>query len=82
MVRLEPELVGNLGEGIPGVVDMDLIEDIIAKLIEVWPAVGGLQGDIVADQGDGTWLVRADKGVQIGAVGHRVLGDFGCFTMR
>src|SRR5437899_693855 len=76
-VRLETELVGDVLDRISVIVDFDLIEDIIAELIEVWPAIRSLQGNVVGDQGDGVWLVRADKRVDISIISYRVLRNFG-----
>src|SRR5205085_9397277 len=79
--RLETELVRDFGKPIPIIVDQDLIEDIIAELKEVGAAGWLLQRDIVADQGDRVWSVRADKGVGIGIISHRIFRNFGRFAM-
>ena len=59
------------------VVDVDLVEDVVAELVEVRAAVGRLERDVVGDQGDGGRVVGADERVQVGAVGDGILGDLG-----
>jgi hypothetical protein len=74
-------LVGDFSEGVPVIVDLDLVEDIIAKLKEIRATRWLLQRNIVADQGDCVWSVGADKGIDISIVSHGIPGNFGCFTM-
>jgi hypothetical protein len=65
----------SFGETVTVVVDVDLIEHVLAELVEVRAARRSLKRDVVGDQGDGIRLVRTDERVDIGTVGHRVLGD-------
>ena len=64
------------------VVDVDLVQHVVAELVEVRAAGRRLQRDVVGDQRDRVRLVRADERVEVGAVGDRVLGDLGRFAMR
>ena len=77
----ELELVGDVGIAVAVVVDVDLVEHVVTELVEVGTAVGGLQRDVVGDEGDGVWCVGADERVQVGGVGDGVLGDLGGLTM-
>jgi hypothetical protein len=61
---------------------VDLVQDVVAELVEVRAARRSLQRDVVGDQGDGVGVIRADERVDVGAIGHRVLGDFRCLAMR
>ena len=79
--RVEPELVGDVGVGVVVVVDMDLVEDVVAELVEVRPTGGLLEGHVIGDYRDRAGVIGADEGVKVGAVGDGVLGDFGRFTM-
>ena len=72
---LEPELIRDVTLGRAAVRDTDLIEHVVAELVEVRSTVWLLQGDEVGDQRDGVRAVRADEGVDVGVVGDRVLGD-------
>ena len=78
----EAELVGDVGPAVAVVVDVDLVQHIVAELVEVRAARRPLQRDVVGDQGDRVRLIRADERVHVGAVGHRVLGDFRCLAVR
>src|SRR5262249_1806865 len=64
------------------VVDEDGVEDVVAELVEVRAAGRVLQGDEVADEGDGGGVVWADEGVDVGVVGDRILADLGGLPMR
>ena len=74
-VGLEPELVDDVRIGVHVVVDHELIQHVVAELVEVRAAGRSLERDVVHDQGDGVRLVRADEGVRIGVVGDRILRD-------
>jgi len=78
---LKPELVGDVGPGAGPVGDVDLIEDIVAELVEVGAAVGLLQGDEVRDEGDPVGVVGTDERLDVGVVGYRVLGDLRCLAV-
>ena len=78
----ELELVADVGVAVVVVVDVDGIEDVLAELVEVGPAVGRLERDVVGDDGDMVGLVGADERVEVGRVGDGVLGDLGRFTVR
>ena len=69
----EPELVGDVRLGVAVVVDVDLIQHVVAEGVEVRAAGRALERDVVRDQGDGARAVRADERVDVGAVGYRVL---------
>ncbi len=66
----------------PPVGDVDLVQHVVAELVEVRAAGRALQRHVVRDQGDGVRAVRADEGVEVGAVGDRILGDLGSFAVR
>jgi hypothetical protein len=61
---------------------VDLIEHIVAGKVEVRAAGGGLERDVVGDEGDRVRTVRADEYIHVGAVGDRVLGGLRSFAMR
>src|SRR5215207_4893448 len=77
----EPELVGDVGLRISVVVDVDLVEDVVAELVEVRSAGGALQRDVVGDQGHCVWLVRTDERVDVGVIGDQVLRDLRCLAV-
>ena len=78
---LEPELVGDVGPGAGPVGDVDLVEDVVAELVEVGATVGLLQGDEVRYEGDLVGVVGTDKRVDVGVVGYGVFGDLGCLAV-
>jgi hypothetical protein len=78
---LESELIGDICSSIPIIVDVDLVQDIIAEFIEIWSTCRAFQGYLVSDQGDRVGLVRADKRVDVGIVGHWIFGNLGRFAM-
>ncbi len=78
----EPELIGDVGPAVAVVVDVDLVEDVVAEFEEVGTAVRTLEGYVVGDQGHTAAVGRADEGVEVAGVGDRVLRDLGGFTMR
>ena len=71
-----------LATAIAGVVDLDRVQDVVGKLIEVRPAVGGLERDVVGNDRYGAGDIRADKSVEVGRICRRVLGNLRRFTMR
>jgi len=77
----EPELVADVHVTVTVVVDVDGVQDVLAELVEVGPAVRSLQGDVVGDQRDAVGLVGTDEGVEVGRVGDGVLRDLGRFTV-
>ena len=84
MVHLgaEAELVGDVRLAVAGVVDVDLVQDVVAELVEVRAAGRLLQRDVVGDQRDRARVIRADERVHVGTVGDRVLGDLRRLAMR
>src|SRR5512132_2528304 len=73
--RVEPELVAQIGLTVSAVVDLDLVEDGVVEAVEVRPARGLLERDVVRDHRDRIRVVRADKRVQVGVVRTWVLAD-------
>ncbi len=78
---VEAELVGDIGIGVVVVVDMDLVEDVVAELVEVRPTGRLLEGHVVGDYRDRAGVIGADEGVKVGAIGDGVLGDLRRFAM-
>src|SRR5207248_213202 len=78
----EGEAVDDVADSIAVVVDVDLIQDVVAKLVEVRTGGGTLQRNVVRDHRDGVGRVRAHEGVGVGAVRDRVLGDLRSLSMR
>jgi hypothetical protein len=58
---LEEEVVGDVGRGLAAVADVQGVEDVVAELIEVRAPRRKLEGDVVADDGDGARLVGLTK---------------------
>ena len=77
----EPELVRDVGDAVAVVVDVDLVQHVIAELEEVGAASRILERDVVRDERDRVGFVRADEGVGVGVVGYRVLRDLWSFAM-
>jgi len=80
--RPEPELEGDVRPGVVVVVDVDLVQDLVAERVEVRAACRALERNVVGDERDRVRLVRADERVHIGTVGHRVLGDLRRLAVR
>ena len=78
---LEVERVGDVVLAVAAVVNVDLVQHVVAERVEVRPARRALQGDVVGDQRDRVGLVGADEGVHVGAVGNRVLRDLRCLAV-
>jgi hypothetical protein len=78
---VEPEPVRHVGPAVPVVVDVDLVADVVAELVEGRATRGLLERHVVGYQGHRARPVRADERVDVGAVGDRILGDLGRFTM-
>jgi hypothetical protein len=74
-LRLERELVGDVGVAVAVVVDVDLVEHVVAELEEVRAPERRLERQVVGDHRDGRRVVRADERVRVGVVGDRVLAD-------
>jgi hypothetical protein len=81
-LALELEQITDVRLPVTVVVDVDGVEDVGPELVEVRPPVRRLQGDVVGDDRHGLGVVGAHEGVEVGAVGHRILRDLGRFTMR
>ena len=79
---VELELVGDVSVAVTVVVDEDLVHDVVAELVEVWPARRLLERNVVRDDRDGVGVVGADERVEVRAVSDRVLGDFRGFSVR
>ena len=82
VAAVEPELVGDVGDPVAVVVDVDLVEHVVAELEEVRAAGGLLQRDVVRDHRHRVRGIRADERVEVGAVGDGILGDFWCFCVE
>ena len=78
----EPELERDVGPAVPVVVDVDLVQHVVAELVEVRASGRPLQRNVVGDQRDRVRFVRAHERVYVGTVGHRVLGYLRCLAMR
>jgi len=76
------ERVGDVVLAVAAVVDVDLVEDVVAERVEVGAARRALQRDVVGDQRDRVGPVGADERVDVGAIGDRVLRDLRCFAVR
>jgi len=79
---VELELVGDVRLTVTGVVDVDLVQHVVAELEEVRAAGWVLQRHEVRDQRDGVGLVGTDERVDIGVVRGRVTGNSGCLFVR
>jgi len=79
---LEVERVGDVVLAVAAVVDVDLVEDVVAERVEVGAARRALQRDVVGDQRDRVGPVGADERVDVGAIGDRILRDLRCFAVR
>ena len=77
----EGEPVGDVGYAVTVVVDVDLVADVVAELVEVRAAGRCLERDVVGDQRDGVGPVGAHERIEVGAVGDRVHGNFGSLAM-
>jgi hypothetical protein len=75
----EPE--GDVVLPISVVLDVDLVQDIVAELEEVRTSGWVLRGDVVGYQRDCVGPVWADERVNIGVVCDRVLHGARGFTM-
>ena len=54
----ETELVRHVGAGVAAVAHVDRVEDVVAELVEVGPALRVLERDEVRDEGDGAGACR------------------------
>jgi hypothetical protein len=80
-VGRELELVGHVLDGVTVVVDVDLVQHVVAELVVVRAATRLLDGDEVGDEADGVGVAPVDEGIDIGVVGYRILGDGRCFPV-
>jgi hypothetical protein len=78
----EPEPVGDVVLCLTAVGDDDLVEHIVAELVEIRAALGDLGRNEVRNQRDSVRLVRADEDVGVRVVGYRVLADLRRFAVR
>src|SRR6266568_2689836 len=62
-LRMEAEFIGDVCFAAAVRVDVDLVQHVIAELIEVRAARRAFKWQVVGDQRDGAWLVGADEGV-------------------
>ena len=74
-LRLEAELVADVGMPVPVLVDPDLVENAVVEAVEVRPAGRRFERDVVRDDRDRVRVVWADERVQVGVVRPRVLAD-------
>ncbi len=91
--RGELELVGDGRDAGSGVVDVDLVEDVVtdrgcrahdglgSELEEVRPTIGTLERDIVGDDGDRVGRVRAHERIHVRTVRSGVFGHGWCFSV-
>jgi hypothetical protein len=77
----ESELVADVRCTVPGVVGVDLIEHVVAELIDIRSAVRGFEWDVVGDERHDPLDVRTHERIPIGAVGYGILGYFWRLTM-
>ncbi len=77
----EAELVGDVRVGRAAIRDVDLVEHVVAEVVEVRSTRWALERNVVRDQCDGIGFVRADKRVDVGVVGGRVAGDLRRLTV-
>ena len=79
--RGELELVGDVRLGIVVVVNVDLVEHVVAELVEVRAARRLLERYVVGDDRDRAGVVRAHERIQVRAVCDGILRDFGSFAV-
>jgi hypothetical protein len=79
--RLELELERDVARGVAAVVHVDLVQHVVAELVEVRAAVGLLERDEVRDQRHVLRPVRAHERVDVRAVSDGVLADFRCLAV-
>jgi hypothetical protein len=79
--RAERELVDHVLHAVAVVIDVDLVEHVIAEVPEVGATGRVFQRDVVGDDGYGVGRVRANERVEVCVVGDGVVTDLGSFTM-
>src|SRR5579864_3178539 len=79
---VELERIDNVRFPIAVVVDQDLVQDVITKLVKVRAPGRTFERHIVGVDRNGIRSVRTDECVQVRAVGDRILGNFWSFAMR
>ena len=57
----ERKVERDVSDTIAVVVNPDLVQHIVAELVEVWPAVRSLHGHVVGDDRDVVWAVGETK---------------------
>lgn len=77
----EAPAVGDIGDTVTAVVDLDVVAQVVAERVEVRAAVGLLHRNPVRHHGDGVGLVGAGERVHVGVVRPRVPGDQGRLTV-
>ena len=73
--RVELESIGDVFGAVTGVVDLDLVPDVVRETEEVRATGRLLKRDEVRDEGRGVGLVWADECVDVRVVRRRVLAD-------
>lgn len=77
----EPELIGDVFDGVAVVVDHDFVQHVVVELEEVRTTIGRLKRDEVGDQRHPVRIARTHEGVQVGVVRQGVPADHGCLPM-
>ncbi len=73
----EAELVGDIGDCVTVVVDVDLVQHVVAEAEVVGATAGLLEAEPVGDQRHRVGCVGCDEGVDVGVVGRGIIGDEG-----
>ena len=74
-LRPEVELVGHVLPSVSRRVDLELVEHVVAERVEVRPAGGLLERDVVGNDRDRVGPVGAHERVHVRVVRNRVLAD-------
>ena len=77
----EPELIRDVFDAVAGVVNFELVQDVIPEPIEVRPARRILKRNPRRDQGDRVWRIGAHECIYVGGVGLRVAANQWRFAM-
>ena len=67
--------------GITVIVNLEFIEDLVRKPVEIGPARWLLERNVVGNDGHRVGHVRAHEHVEVGRVRGGILGDEGCFAV-
>ncbi len=81
-LRLERELVGDIGAPVAVVVDVDAVENVVAELEEGRTTGRHLGGEVVGDDGYRFWIVGTDECVRVGVIGDGVCADLRRLAVR